>query len=152
MLLATLVLKIHCNESKSFEELFNLGKEAYLSNDWSVCSVNMEKAIRTYKEFSEIMLECQESCHNFVFDHMIDKEFEELRFYEKMIRSTLCLIRCKKAKFGDSADANHQFASEATIQLFETKEPYNYLQLCYSQVSNFFLQFCFKILTYFSLF
>ncbi len=131
--LLSLVNFIGCEEHKTFEEFFEIGREAYLSNDWQECALNMEKSVKSYNEFSEIMLACQESCRDLKFDSLLDlAENDDLKFYEKKIRSTLCLIQCKNLKLG--VQKSSQYASEATKALFESKEPYNYMQLCYHQV------------------
>ncbi len=60
-----------------------------------------------------------------------EEEIEDLRFFEKAIKNTLCVMKCKREAFGPE---RVEQVSVDTLKEFETKSPYNYLQLCYYQV------------------
>ena len=62
---------------------------------------------------------------------------EELLFYEKKVLSTLCLLKCKFSQ-PDFVSAD-EFLHRDQLFLYETLEAYNYLQLCYFQVSKSFI-------------
>ncbi len=55
---------------------------------------------------------------------------DDMHFYEKMIKKTLCLMNCKN---NTMPEASSQLPKEV-MDDFEWKMPYDYLQLCYYQV------------------
>ena len=120
------------NKYINFEEWFNLGKSAYLENDWKNCAEHFESALEAYHTFVNITLFCKNKCKNPKETLLFDNTDEELKFYEQKIRITLCLLNCKKSH-KDYIEAN-DFVQKSILQDFENYEPYNYLQLCYFQV------------------
>ena len=133
----------------NFEDLFLYGKDAYLSNDWKMCIYYMEKAVEDYRFYNDQVIRCKMECRrdadwspapsaesetsSSVALLVGEDADEDVRFFEKAVRNTLCLMKCKRLLFGK--DRAEQTAAE-TIKEFESKSPYNYLQLCYHQVKS----------------
>ncbi|PNF23098.1 hypothetical protein B7P43_G09122, partial [Cryptotermes secundus] len=57
------------------------------------------------------------------------KSVDDLQFFEKMIRKTLCLLKCNKH---NPKDGLHGLP-KSVLKEFEDLKPYEYLQLCYYQ-------------------
>lgn len=129
--------------NKSFSEWYEIGRLAYLDNDWELCVQGFEKAVQAYKSYQNINLACKKQCQNRTKDNQ-DKIFQirkedsthlddDLLFYSKKIFYTLCIIKCKATSTNFVKDDD--FVSKKVLEHFEALEPYNYLQLCYFQVS-----------------
>ena len=117
------------NKDENFEQLYSAGKEAYLSNDFSGCVQLMEAALLDYKYYTEIITRCKLDCHTQIpSQSAVIQHIQEMMPFEKLIRETLCLMKCKEGKIPQTRD---EFASESTRADFERKKPYDYLQLCY---------------------
>jgi hypothetical protein len=61
----------------------------------------------------------------------------ELIHFERLVRNTLCIMRCKRRIFGKNRVERIQ-DKKILVQQFEGKQIYNYLQLCYFQVRKSF--------------
>ena len=54
-----------CEESPlTFEEWYEIGKEAYLENNWEKCVENIEKSLETYHTHIKVILTCGHLCQN----------------------------------------------------------------------------------------
>ena len=119
------------NKNENFEQLYSEGKEAYLSNDFSGCVQRMEAALLDHKYYTEIITGCKLDCQTQIqreTQSAVVEHIQEMMPFEKLIRETLCLMKCKEGKIPRSRD---EFATESTRADFESKKPYDYLQLCY---------------------
>jgi hypothetical protein len=67
-------------------------------------------------------------------ERLFHRDVEGLHFYEDAVRNTLCIMRCKRAAFG--SDRVEQ-VSHKVLEEFDTKAPYDYLQLCYYQTKDY---------------
>ena len=125
-----------CVGDKSFAEWYEFGRLAYLDNDWEQCVQGFEKALQTYKTHKNISLGCKRQCQNDTKNqHILNQANleDDLQFYQKKILYTLCNIKCKAASPFFVRDDD--FVNKEVLAHFESQEPYNYLQLCYHQVS-----------------
>lgn len=122
----------------TFEEWYEMGKEAYLENSWEKCVENIEKSLETYHTHIKAILTCGLQCKNpknqSIFN---DNQDLELVFFEHKIKTTLCLLQCKA--YAKDFKKDNEYVSKEVTKEFEEYEPYNYLQLCYHQVLTFFL-------------
>ncbi len=62
---------------------------------------------------------------------LIAEDVDNLHFFEKMVKQTLCLMNCKNSTM---PELSAQLPKEV-MDDFERKMPYDYLQLCYYNVS-----------------
>ena len=129
--------KFSNSHQKTFEEWFDLGKSAYLENNWKKCTHNFENALESYHKYVNVTLFCRHRCKNItpIQTILTENTDSELVFYEQKIHITLCLLQCKKSHT-DYIDEN-DFVKKEIILEFENYEPYNYLQLCYYQLKNY---------------
>ena len=124
---------------KNYEELYEATREAYLANDWPACVTLANAALDDFHFYHAAVTECKRACRKEAEVDMRDParalnaraDVDDLLFYEKLTRATLCLMRCKEEKFGP--DRVEQ-VSHKTKEDFHNKAVYNYLQMCYHQV------------------
>jgi len=121
-------------EPKNFEQLYLEGKEAYLDNNYKGCVTRLEAAIKDYKFYtntvSNCKLKCSKKSQNFpsVIKHSVD-----MVPFEKLVHETLCVMKCKQKTLSKERVENIE---EKTRTDFETKKPYDFLQLCYYQTGE----------------
>lgn len=117
--------------TESCAVLYEKGVEAYLENRFEDCVAHLEAAVEKYRTYTKKLQNCRLSCteeaEESEFLYSID--VENLRFYEKAIKNTLCLIKCQK-----NSDIIAVRLDSATVDIFENRKPYEYLQICYYQV------------------
>ena len=119
---------------ENFHQLYTQGQDAYLENNFELCVNKMEAAVDDYKFYTKTITTCKLDCQiktrsqQYVVEHIL-----EMMPFEKLIQETLCLMKCKEMNFPRSRD---EFASESTRVDFETKKPFDYLQLCYFQIGE----------------
>ena len=135
--------------TKSFSEWYELGRLSYLDNDWVHCVEGFEKALQAFKSYQKINLSCKKKCQQEAQEETMLQGQDpshldnDLQFYSQKIFYTLCSIKCKSTS--KSYVKDDDFASKEVLQHFEALEPYNYLQLCYFQVSFIFGLFSKKL-------
>ena len=115
-------------ERKNFEELYAVGTRSYLDNDWDNCIKYIEKSLEKYKEFKKSMIRCKLKCSDMGkrLKPSFENDIEDLHFYEKMVKTTLCLLKtCDHLKIDIHKDI---------LKSFNERVPYEYLQLCYYKV------------------
>lgn len=126
---------------KSCDVLYRDGVEAYLDERWQDCIDRFERAVTDYRVLKQDTVNCRVKCHAEADEStfMGPKEVDDLRFFEKMVRNTLCLLKCNK--YNPKGGLNGM--PKDVQKEFEELKPYEYLQLCYFQVSGILAkQFC----------
>lgn len=132
--------QVTCKKRKSLTELYVDARHAYLDNDWAKCAQGFEKAIEAYKAYLRVNVECKQKCKNEEEKRgksdliSAGANSKDLAFYEKKVITTLCLLRCKFSH--PDYLSNDEFTSKNQLELYESLEPYNFLQLCYHQVRS----------------
>lgn len=133
--------------SRSYDILYNKAVEAYLDENWEQCIASMNEAIEDYHFYNDAQIGCRLSCKKPSGEKEVTPQHvEDLRYWETMIKQTLCILKCKKKVLQGRAE----IISRTVSQDFESYKPYDYLQLCYFKVhtihlikvymlSNFFL-------------
>lgn len=121
------------NTTESCAELYDKGVAAYLGNDFIGCVAYLEDALEKYRAYTRKLQNCRLRCANDVelAEPLYHVDIEDLGFYERAIRNTLCIMKCKN-KSGAFGAYN---LDKKTESLFENRKPYEYLHLCYFQVS-----------------
>lgn len=119
---------------KSCDVLYRSGVEAYLDERWQDCIDSMERAVEGYRTLKQDTVNCRMKCQAEADEStfMGTKGIDDLQFFEKMVRNTLCLLKCNKYNPKGGLNALPKNVQKA----FEQLRPYEYLQLCYFQVSG----------------
>lgn len=118
------------NPIMSYDFLYKEGVESYLQENWAECIKQFEMALQDWHWWKTNLIRCRRKCNQEGSEGTMFSAglSEEEKFFEKTVRSTLCLVKCKKETFGSRMDR----VAEAHIEEdFELKKPYDYLQLCY---------------------
>lgn len=121
------------NNTESCVHLYEEGVEAYLENRYADCVENFEKALHKYRSYKKKLQNCRLKCK---YDAELSEplypvDVENLLFYEKAVKQTLCIMQCKK----DNPELSGIFnINPETEKLFEDQKPYEYLHLCYFKV------------------
>lgn len=121
--------------SETFQHWFDLGKEAYLENDWDYCVRYMELAIEEFNKYKKSMNTCRRECREELdsnFAPLMKEDVNDYHFYEKKVKTTLCLVT--------QCDAGYQQEQvpQAVLDELNYKVPFNYLQICYHKVKDVF--------------
>lgn len=128
------VFSAKVNSTKTCETLYEEGVRAYLDNNFEECVGRFEESIEKYKLYSKSVQNCRLKCKDEaeLSDWLYTVNIDDLRFYEKAIKNTLCIIKCKS---DDNVFAKYNLNHEVEA-LFENRKPYEYLHICYFQVSK----------------
>ena len=127
---------IHSEDN--FESLYRKGKEAYLSNDFGGCVRYIEAALSDYKNYTGAVNSCKSKCQRqnmnaAAFGSVLKYSQEDMAFFERLIKTTLCTMKCKRATLGQD---RKEVYSEKTWSEIKAYKPYDYLQLCYFQTDK----------------
>jgi hypothetical protein len=117
------------------DTLYRDGIQAYLEERWQDCIDNLEHALSQYQELKQTTVNCRIKCHEEADETrtlMGRRNIDDLQFYEKMVRNTLCLLKCGR----HNPKGGLNGLPKDVEKEFEDLKPYEYLQLCYYQVSE----------------
>lgn len=115
----------------TFLDNYGVGIDAYLQNDYEGCVHHMEIAIQGYHEYYDTVARCRASCETERNNRqpLYPENPEHLHFFEGVIAKTICLKRCQGQQL---TNVPKYFAMDEWHKTqFETRAPYEYLQLCY---------------------
>lgn len=134
LLILTNVPKISLSNDENCITLYENGVEAYLENRYADCVKNFELALGKYRLYMKHLQNCRLNCKEEAefSDPLYPIDIDDLYFYEKTIKQTLCIVKCKNNNdiFSDDFSINPEIE-----KLFEDYKPFEYLHLCYYQVS-----------------
>lgn len=135
--LITLILTTHVGSEEVIEKgtvarLYEEGIQAYLEERFPECVEKLEQALKVYRWQRRNTQNCRLKCkhESESSEPLFPVDVEDLRFHEKNVRNTLCLINCKINNNGDNNNVDPEVE-----KLFEERKPYEYLHLCYFKVS-----------------
>lgn len=124
--------------SLSYDILYAKGVEAYLDEDWEQCITLMNEAIEDYHFYIDAQVGCRLSCRKQSSDkYVTPQNLTDLRYWESMIKQTLCILKCKKNVLKNRAEV----ISRSVSHDFESFKPYDYLQLCYFKVCTVYTNY-----------
>ncbi|CAG9759258.1 unnamed protein product [Ceutorhynchus assimilis] len=134
----TIALLTHVRSDKlekvdTVASLYEEGTLAYLEERYPACVEKLEHALKKYNSHRKNTENCRLTCKYDVegLEPLFPVDIEDLRFHEKNIKNTLCLINCKI-----STNGNNDNIDWDTQKIFEQKKPYEYLHLCYFKVND----------------
>jgi hypothetical protein len=83
--------------ANSYDILYSQAVEAYLNEQWDECVTRMNEAIEDYHFYKDAVVGCRLECLKESFDKpLVSPQLEDMKLWEKMIKKTLCLLKCKK--------------------------------------------------------
>lgn len=126
--------RVSCTD-RACDALYRDGIEAYLEERWQVCIDSLEHALSEYRLLRQTAVNCRIKCHaeGDEFQTLVGpRNIDDLQFFEKMVRKTLCLLKCNR----HNPKAGLNGLPKDVEKEFEELKPYEYLQICYFQVSE----------------
>ena len=137
-MLKCIYVKSEDEESLSFISLYEQGVQFYLENNWNDCIYYIENSLNKYRNYYESVTACRTECDFETKDfsnkgsYLYSENIENYKFYELILRRTLCLAKCK-LKIMDVLPDNMEY-DEYYKDLFKSRKPYEYLHYCYLKV------------------
>lgn len=145
LLLACLLCAVDCQYEKysfrSFprhelmplESAYKYALDQYTGEKWTDTVEYMEVSLRLYRLLRDSEAFCNLNCSSVRLDEE-DKfaEFPELRAFGNVMKRAQCLKRCKQGL----PAFRQTMPSRDTIEEFERREPYKYLQYAYFKSNN----------------
>lgn len=122
--------------TKPFTELYDIGVQAYLENNWNDCIVYLELSMHEFKVYRQGIINCRLQCQ---YKNEREEPFYEvatdgLQFYDLILKRTVCLNNCYKNVLKRQYLPPF-FVTQYYFERFLNMRPYEYLQLCYYKVS-----------------
>lgn len=123
--------------NKPFTNLYDIGVQAYLENNWNDCIVYLELAIHEFKVYRQGAINCRLQCQyqNDREEPFYQVTTDGLQFFDLILKRTVCLNSCYK-KVLKQQYLPPFFVSQYYFERFLSMRPYEYIQLCYYRVSN----------------
>ncbi|XP_015594433.1 prolyl 3-hydroxylase 2 [Cephus cinctus] len=127
------------SRNSTIAEIFDNAVKAYLDEDWDECIIGFETALDRYKKYRAQVIKCRQKCKEEARGSapLFPENIEDLHFYEKKIRETLCLLICNQ----DYRDVAGSVALKRlpfhTEKKFVERRPYEYLHICYYQKNRY---------------
>ncbi|KAG7199780.1 hypothetical protein KM043_000443 [Ampulex compressa] len=119
----------------SLDRAFERAVRAYLEEDWDGCIEGFREAQHGYKLYKRSVTNCRERCRKEVTGSspMLPENIEDLHFYEKKVKETLCLMACNR-DYREVARAKvlDRLPRELERKLV-ARQVYEYLHVCYYQ-------------------
>lgn len=121
----------------TYDQLYTEAVEAYSDEKWEEAIRLMERALTDYRSVEEGLVQCKKQCvESKSSDPAYPKEFSsdlEFQYFHSLLTYAACVKKCKRRMFGNRVWAD---ISEEVNEAFETKNTYNYLQLCYYKTGS----------------
>ncbi|KAK4871674.1 hypothetical protein RN001_015798 [Aquatica leii] len=128
--------KEHEEQSEQCLMLYQHGVQSYLENNFDDCINKLEEGVKKYNSYTKALQNCRLKCKEDVesVDPLYPVDIDNMYYYEKTIRNTLCLIKCRKAHPELATSPNLRPQTE---RIYDERKPYEYLHLCYYQKKQF---------------
>lgn len=123
------------NELMPLESAYKYALDQYTGEKWKDTVDYMEVSLRLYRLLRDSEAFCNLNCSSVrLDDEQKFAEFPELRAFGNVMKRAQCLKRCKQGL----PAFRQTMPSRDTIEEFERREPYKYLQYAYFKVSKYF--------------
>ncbi|KAF7287698.1 hypothetical protein GWI33_003341 [Rhynchophorus ferrugineus] len=106
---------------------------AYLEDRYEDCVNYFEKALQIFRSSQQLIQNCRLTCkqESDYANPLYPVDVEDLMFYDKTLRNTLCIVKCRQENVNDIYDDVQKFQD-----IFDKRIPYEYLNLCYFKVNS----------------
>ncbi|XP_063981064.1 cartilage-associated protein-like isoform X2 [Diachasmimorpha longicaudata] len=126
-------------ENMTLEGVYRAAVNTYLDEHWDECIIGFNHFLQRYKSFRNAVINCRKNCRVEASEAspIFAENVEDLHFYEKKIRETLCLLNCHQ-DYRDIAgpQALKRLSKDMETEILGLK-PYEYLHICYYQKNRF---------------
>lgn len=121
------------NELMPLESAYKYALDQYTGEKWKETVEYIEVSLRLYRLLRDSEAFCNLNCSSVrLDDEQKFAEFPELRAFGNVMKRAQCLKRCKQGL----PAFRQTMPSRDTIDEFERREPYRYLQYAYFKVSE----------------
>lgn len=121
------------NELMPLESAYKYALDQYTGEKWKETVEYMEMSLRLYRLLRDSEAFCNLNCSSVrLDDEQKFAEFPELRAFGNVMKRAQCLKRCKQGL----PAFRQTMPSRDTIDEFERREPYRYLQYAYFKVNK----------------
>ncbi|XP_076177927.1 prolyl 3-hydroxylase 1 isoform X2 [Ptiloglossa arizonensis] len=125
--------------NRTLHQIFNDAVEAYLEEDWHRCIEDFDELLHGYKIYKRMLVNCRQRCRIKVNGAapIFPENIEDLYFYEKKVKETLCLMMCNQ-EYREIAGykALRMLPREFEFKLIDL-QAYEYLHICYYQKNRY---------------
>lgn len=122
------------HELMPLESAYKYALDQYTGEKWKDTVEYMEMSLRLYRLLRDSEAFCNLNCSSVRLDDEEKfAEFPELRAFGNVVKRAQCLKRCKQGL----PAFRQAMPSRDTIDEFERREPYRYLQYAYFKVSKY---------------
>ncbi|KAK2589188.1 hypothetical protein KPH14_002002 [Odynerus spinipes] len=129
---------VNVDKQLTLSELYESAVDAYLNEEWDQCIEKFTEALRGYKNYKQTIIRCRRSCAIEAegTQPFYRENIEDLHFYERKVRETLCLMKCNQ-DYGDVVNGKKLRLPTGTEKKFIERRTYEYLHICYYQKNHF---------------
>ncbi|XP_017889080.1 prolyl 3-hydroxylase 1-like isoform X2 [Ceratina calcarata] len=121
--------------NKTLNELYEDAVRAYLDEDWDRCIENFNVVTHGYKAYKRAIVNCRQKCREKAIGEapIFPENIDDLHFYEKKVRETLCLLTCNQEYREIAGSRALKALPRETEQKLMQHKTYEYLHICYYQ-------------------
>ncbi|XP_011151167.1 prolyl 3-hydroxylase 2 isoform X1 [Harpegnathos saltator] len=129
--------KVRADTRKEHElpiaEVFENAVQAYLEDDWRGCLMGFNEALYRYRRYKRMITICRQKCKTEAAGSspIVAEDIEDLHFYEKKVRETLCLMKCNQDYREIAGAGALKRLPRKTEKKFVEYAAYEYLHICY---------------------
>uniref|UniRef100_A0A3B3QC71 Cartilage associated protein n=1 Tax=Paramormyrops kingsleyae TaxID=1676925 RepID=A0A3B3QC71_9TELE len=121
------------NELMPLESAYKYALDQYTKENWQECVEYLEVSLRLYRLFKDSEAFCNLNCSSVRLDNEEKfEEFPELHAFGNIMKRAQCLKRCKHGL----PAFRQTMPSRETLEEFENREPYKYLQFAFFKSNN----------------
>ncbi|KZC12803.1 Synaptonemal complex protein SC65, partial [Dufourea novaeangliae] len=121
--------------NRTLHQIYGDAVHAYLEEDWDRCIEGFNEVTHGYKVYKRMVINCREKCRTKAAGAtpILPENIEDLHFYEKKVRETLCLLTCNQ-EYREIAGSKalKTLPRETEYKLVDNRV-YEYLHICYYQ-------------------
>ncbi|XP_043529191.1 prolyl 3-hydroxylase 1-like isoform X2 [Frieseomelitta varia] len=122
-------------KNRTLKELYEDAVHAYLDEDWGRCIQDFNAVSHGYKAYKRMITNCRRKCRTKAAGSapIFAENIEDLHFYEKKVRETLCLLTCNQEYREIVGSKALKMLPRETEQKLLRNSVYEYLHICYYQ-------------------
>ncbi|XP_029678000.1 prolyl 3-hydroxylase 2-like [Formica exsecta] len=120
-------------------EIYENAVQAYLEENWDGCVAGFNDALHGYKMYKRMVTICRRKCKAEAagFSPILAKDIEDLHFYERKVRETLCLMKCNQDYREIAGAGALKRLPRVTEEKLVNFTIYEYLHICYFQKGRY---------------
>ncbi|KAL6254200.1 hypothetical protein P5V15_014822 [Pogonomyrmex californicus] len=120
-------------------EIYENAVQAYLEENWDGCIAGFSDSLHGYKTYKRMVTICRRKCKAEAAGSspIFGQDIEDLHFYEKKVKETLCLMKCNQDYREIAGAGALKRLPLSTEKKFINLAIYEYLHICYFQKGRY---------------